>query len=300
MTYVMFWCMTYQYIHTLFERMNGYNMKKVFKPLAMMLVALVMFGTMTTTTFADSIKKNDGVAYRYSDSNTKIGKYTGWAKTSKGKIYYRNGIKVTKNTIINGIRYKFNKQGICTGKYTGFVKSTKGKRYYKNGVLLKNQTFTAKDGQIYNADSFGYIIIVNDDINPGHATTCIRDLMYGGEKYYLFISTEAFIYGKDGKCYVLDDSPETVSEGGYKIRQSLKEDKKLTSLIKSKKPLAKLKYTSDELRVDFEITVKEFDKANLYANGQALDDYGLTIVSSNPYCSVDGVEVYLCTTATRY
>ena len=241
-----------------------------------------------------------GVRYSFDNNGQCGGKYTGWAKTPKGKFYYKKGVKVTKNTTINGVRYKFSSDGCCKGKFTGFVKSSKGRRYYKNGILLKGQTFTAKDGATYLADSFGYITEINDDMNPGEAASSVRDLMYNGSKYYLFISTEAFIYGDDSKCYVLDDLPDTVSKTGYKLKSKLTEAKELTELIKNKKSLGKLTYTSKALKSDFEVTVKDFDNADLYENGKSLDDYGLTLVSSTPYCYVDGTAVYLYTTATKY
>ena len=210
------------------------------------------------------------------------------------------GVKVTKNTTIKGIRYKFNKNGICTGKYTGFVKNSKGMRYYKNGVLIKEQTVTVK-GLTYYADSFGYLTGGEEDgVNPGSVSSTVRDLRYNGSNYYLFIETVAFIYGDDGKCYDLGDFPDEVSKSGYKLKSNLREDKELTSLIKDKQPLGQLTYTSKKLSNNFEITVKEFDKANLYANGKAMEDYGLTLVSTNPFCYVDGTAVYLYTTAAKY
>ncbi len=241
-----------------------------------------------------------GIRYMFNQYGQCRGTYTGWAKNSKGKVYYKNGVKVTKNTTIKGIRYKFNKNGICTGKYTGFVKNSKGKRYYKNGVLLKGQTITVK-GLTYYADSFGYLTAgEEDDVTPGSVFSNVRDLMYNGSNYYLFIETAAFIYGDDGKCYVLGDLPDEVGKSGYKIKSDLIEDKELTTLIKDKKPLGQLTYTSQKINNNFEITVKEFDKANLYANGRAMEDYGLTVVSTEPFCYVDGTAVYLYTTAAKY
>ncbi|MBO6230101.1 MAG: hypothetical protein J6O50_06000 [Ruminiclostridium sp.] len=275
-------------------------MKRSIKLLAAALAAITAMSCTSATAFADTLKVVDGVTYRYSDSGEQLGKYTGWAKTSKGKVYYKNGVKVTKNTTIKGIRYKFNKNGICTGKYTGFVKNSKGMRYYKNGVLIKDQTVTVK-GLTYYADSFGYLTGGEEDgVNPGNVSSTVRDLRYNGSNYYLFIETVAFIYGDDGKCYDLGDFPDEVSKSGYKLKSNLREDKELTSLIKDKQPLGQLTYTSKKLSNNFEITVKEFDKANLYANGKAMEDYGLTLVSTNPFCYVDGTAVYLYTTAAKY
>ena len=244
----------------------------------------------------------NGVRYKFNEKGICTGKYTGWAKNSEGRVYYKDGIKVTKNTTINGVRYKFNEKGICTGKYTGFVKNSRGRRYYKNGELLKDQIFKIK-GKTYNADSFGDLLCIEDnyDINPGCERTIIKDLIYNGEKYYLFISTEAFIYGEDGKCYCITmDYLNQLLEPGYKLKENLKEDKELTELLNDEKPAGKLKYTDKEISSDFEITVKEFDNGYLYINGKPLDDYGLTVVSSEPFCHIDGVAVYLYTDATKY
>ena len=89
-------------------------------------------------------------------------------------------------------------------------------------------------------------------------------------------------------------------EPGYKLKENLKEHKKLTELLNDEKPAGKLKYTDKKISSDFEITVKEFDNGYLYINGKPLDDYGLTVVSSEPFCYIDGVAVYLYTDATKY
>ena len=276
--------------------------QRFLKSLVAVLAILTISEALTAVTFADSLKTISNVTYKYSDNGDCVGKYTGWAKNSEGKVYYKDGIKVTKNTTINGVRYKFNEKGICTGKYTGFVKNSGGRRYYKNGELLKDQIFIIK-GKTYNADSFGDLLCIEDnyDINPGCERTVIKDLIYNGEKYYLFISTEAFIYGEDGKCYCITmDYLNQLLEPGYKLKENLKEHKKLTELLNDEKPAGKLKYTDKKISSDFEITVKEFDNGYLYINGKPLDDYGLTVVSSEPFCYIDGVAVYLYTDATKY
>lgn len=80
-----------------------------------------------------------------------------WFESCGDKYYVgKDGLPVTKNTVIDGTRYKFNKNGTCEGKYTGWTKSTKGKRYWKNGKLLKNKTIRTKSGKVYKLDSKGY------------------------------------------------------------------------------------------------------------------------------------------------
>ena len=130
-------------------------MKKKLKLIAAALAAITALSCTSATAYADKLKTVDGVTYRYSDSGKVKGKYTGWAKNSKGNYYYQNGIKVKKNTTINGVRYKFDKTGLCLGKFTGFTKSSgsqmyyyddqmnrqtyKMRRYWKNGKLVQNK-----------------------------------------------------------------------------------------------------------------------------------------------------------------
>lgn len=133
-------------------------MRKCIKLLAASLAAITAMSCTSATTFADKIKTVDGVRYLYSDSGVNKGKYTGWAKSSKGKMYFKNGIKVTKNTTINGIRYKFSSDGYCLGKFTGWTKSSSGRRYWKNGVMYKNKWVKSSDGKYYYAGSNGYMV----------------------------------------------------------------------------------------------------------------------------------------------
>lgn len=275
-------------------------MRKGRKVFALFLSAFLAVGSLTASVHADCLKKENGITYRYSDSGKNLGEYTGWAKSAKGKrYYYKNGVRVTKNTVIHGIRYKFDQNGVCTGKYTGFVTSSKGKRYYRNGVLVKGKKVTAKDGTVYYADSFGNLM-GEDGPNPGMPALITNDLMYGGEKYYLFIDVAPFIYGEDGKCYLLGNGYKTVQESGYRIKENLPVDKALTALLRDREPVGKLTYTDGALNADFEVTLKEFDNADLYENGNPKEDYGLTLVSTEPLCYVDGTAVYLTADATKY
>ena len=74
-------------------------MKKSIKLLAAALAAITAMSCTSVTAFADKLKTVDGITYRYSYNGEQKGKYTGWAKTSKGKVYYKNGVRV-KNTWI--------------------------------------------------------------------------------------------------------------------------------------------------------------------------------------------------------
>lgn len=267
-------------------------MKYFYRQLTAIISAAVMVGAVNTTAFADSLKKSDGVMYRYSDSGENMGKYTGWAKGSKGRYYYKKGVKVTSTAVIGGIRYKFGEDGLLTGKYTGFVKNSKGKRYYKNGVLQTEKTITTKGEKTYRADSFGYLTEDSGGAMLLPSADNLRDVRYGGKDYYLFISTEAFIYGEDG-CYTLGDTLGEISADDYEINEIVFYSK-LTEAIASE-PLGTLNY-SETIQADFDVTDKSFDGGKLYkSKGKEL-----MLVSEKPYCEVDGVQIYLYTTATMY
>ncbi|MDE7234633.1 MAG: hypothetical protein K2N29_06185 [Ruminiclostridium sp.] len=136
--------------------------------------------------------------------------------------------------------------------------------------------------------------------NPGMPALVTMDLMYGGEKYYLFIDVAPFIYGEDGKCYLLGNGYKTVQEPGYRVKENLPVDEALTAMLRDREPVGTLTYTDGALNADFEVTLKEFDNADLYENGNPKDDYGLTLVSTEPLCYVDGTAVYLTADATKY
>ncbi|MBP3854023.1 MAG: hypothetical protein IK990_00225 [Ruminiclostridium sp.] len=80
-------------------------MKKSFKILAAALAAITAMSCTSATAFADKLKTVDGITYRYSDSGELKGTYTGWRNTSKGKFYYKNGVKLKNKWLkINGKR----------------------------------------------------------------------------------------------------------------------------------------------------------------------------------------------------
>ena len=118
-------------------------MKKTLKILSAALAAITVMSCASVPAFADKIKTIDGVTYRYSDSGQQVGKYTGWAKTSKGKRYYKNGI-VYKNKWIKTKAGKYYYAGSDGYMRTGWAKVSVGKGNYsyfdKNGVW---------DGKVY-------------------------------------------------------------------------------------------------------------------------------------------------------
>ena len=100
----------------------------------------------------------DGVRYIFNKYGKCEGKYTGWAKNSKGKVYYKDGVKVTKNTTIGGVRYKFSSDGYCKGKFTGFTKSSQGRKYWSKGILTQNKWVQDPKGNYYYAGSDSYLL----------------------------------------------------------------------------------------------------------------------------------------------
>ena len=118
-------------------------MKKTLRILSAALAAITVMSCASVPAFADKLKTVDGVTYRYSDSGQQVGKYTGWAKTSKGKRYYKNGI-VYKNKWIKTKAGKYYYAGSDGYMRTGWAKVSVGKGNYsyfdKNGIW---------DGKVY-------------------------------------------------------------------------------------------------------------------------------------------------------
>ena len=133
-------------------------MKKGIKILLAFISAAIVMIFSSICSFADSLKSVDGVMYRYSDAGEPKGVYTGWAKSTAGKMYYKKGYVVKKNTVINGIRYKFSSDGYCKGKFTGFTKSSKGRRYWNKGVLAKDMWVQDTKGNYYYAGKDSYLL----------------------------------------------------------------------------------------------------------------------------------------------
>ena len=78
-----------------------------------------------------------------SDTKTKKTVKNGWKKTKAGKVYYKNGKKLTGLQVIGKYTYYFNKKGIMIKNK--FVK-IKGKTYAfdKKGHMVKGASYTAK------------------------------------------------------------------------------------------------------------------------------------------------------------
>ena len=104
-------------------------MKKSFKTFAAALAAITAMSCVNVTAFADKLKTVDGIKYRYSDSGEQKGKYTGWAKNSKGKVYYKDGVKLKDCWLkVNGKRtYYLKSNGLMA---VGDVEFKNGRTYH--------------------------------------------------------------------------------------------------------------------------------------------------------------------------
>ncbi len=104
-------------------------MKKSFKTFAAALAAITAMSCTSATSFADKLKVVDGVTYKYSDSGEQKGKYTGWAKNSKGKVYYKDGVKLKNCWLkVNGKRaYYLKSNGLMA---VGDVRLKNGRTYH--------------------------------------------------------------------------------------------------------------------------------------------------------------------------
>ena len=80
-----------------------------------------------------------------------------WVELDGDKYYIgKDGLPLTKNTVVGGVRYVFDVDGHFQGKYTGWTKNSKGLRYWKDGVLQKNTEVTTESGKTYTIDKNGY------------------------------------------------------------------------------------------------------------------------------------------------
>ena len=151
-------------------------MKKTFKLIAAALVAITAMSCTSATVFADKLKSVDGVTYRYSDSGEQVGKYTGWAKTSKGRRYYKNGVMLKKTWLKakTGKYYYIGKDGYMS---TGFVKVTRDKNKGEYSYFDENGVW---DGNTYASDSFDSVFLYDitdvalvplDEVEIGSAYT---------------------------------------------------------------------------------------------------------------------------------
>lgn len=92
-------------------------MKNLKKTISAILAAAVIFGTSATPVYADKLKTENGVLYRYDDDSVQIGKYTGWAKYKNGtRKYFLDGYFVTGKMPVGKNICTFDKNGVLTEK----------------------------------------------------------------------------------------------------------------------------------------------------------------------------------------
>lgn len=110
--------------------MNGFKMT------VSALLATVMLGAAAVPAYADSVKKIDGVLYRFNDDNVSVGEYSGWVRQNGKRLRYQDGLPytgwlknkdgsrkycmdgylVTGEIQMNNRLYTFDENGILTGK----------------------------------------------------------------------------------------------------------------------------------------------------------------------------------------
>lgn len=156
------------------ERKN--IMKKSFKILSAALAAITVMSCTSATAFADKIKTIDGVRYLYSDSGENKGKYTGWAKTSKGKRYYNKGI-MCNNRWLKTQKGKYYYAGNDGYMRTGWAKVSRGKGNYsyfnKNGVWDGKVYYTGYQPQNLYSFFLDYDLLSGSDLVIGYSKSGI-------------------------------------------------------------------------------------------------------------------------------
>jgi len=172
-------------------------MKKTLKLIAAALAAVTAMSCTPVSAYADKLSSNGGIMYRYSDRGQYLGRFTGWTK-SRGKMYfYLDGVKVTKNTVINGRRFKFDRNGVYLGKYTGWTHSAEGVRYWKNGEMYTDCWIKMKNGKYRYLGSDG----------------CMRTgwslVTRNGKGKFSFFDSNGYW---DGKTYNTGYGPETLAD----------------------------------------------------------------------------------------
>ncbi|MGN1136429.1 MAG: hypothetical protein ACI4SF_09445 [Oscillospiraceae bacterium] len=115
--------------------------KKLLSVITATIISTAMMLNTAVMVSADTIKTVNGIAYRYSDSGEQTGKFTGWAKNSKGRRYYKNGV-LYKNKWIklkSGKRFYAGEDGYLT---LGWYKTDDGWCYFNeaNGEMSVGET----------------------------------------------------------------------------------------------------------------------------------------------------------------
>lgn len=117
-------------------------MNKFKKVISAAMAAAVIFGTMAVPAYADSVKKIDGVLYRFNDDMVSVGEYSGWVRQNGKRVRYHNGLP-----------------------YTGWLKNKDGSRKYclsgcpVTGEMQIGRTLngTAVSDMLYSFDENGIL-----------------------------------------------------------------------------------------------------------------------------------------------
>lgn len=92
-------------------------MKNLKKTVSAILAATVIFSTAAMSVYADKLKFEDGILYRYNDGSERVGEYSGWVKKDGVSMRYADG-----------------------KPYTGWLKNKDGTyKYCLDGFLVKGE-----------------------------------------------------------------------------------------------------------------------------------------------------------------
>lgn len=242
------------------------NIKKLaFKTMAATLAAVVAMSCTSLTAFADKIKTVNGVAYRYSDSGERIGKYSGWGSNSKGKRYYKNGV-LYKNKWIKTKNGKYYYAGADGYMRTGWAKVTRGKGYFsyfdKNGVW---------DGKTYY---IGY--------KPKNLYQFFLDYdFFSGDEYYYAIGNHAAKNMKefDGVDILREIIDKDLYTSLSKDKSTSDDETELSSDIYHGGKIIVIRSSVDK-NADFELTKDSKGNSYLY---NSFFEFGLKLEDSSAY-----------------
>ncbi|MGN0553455.1 MAG: hypothetical protein ACI4I1_08725 [Oscillospiraceae bacterium] len=225
---------------------------------AVIISATLMINTAVMVS-ADTIKTVNGIAYRYSDSGEQTGKFTGWAKNSKGRRYYKNGVL-----------YK-NK----------WIKLKSGKRFYagEDGYLTLGW-YKTDNGWCYFNEANGEMSVGETEIN-GKTYTFSENGIWDGLSDYGFLKISSKLkkmLSKDdyGGVYYDDEAAVVMSKNTENVAKVTDELKKLFAPIIVKE----CKFSLNELE-----GVKEHLRKNM-------KKYGIWGVGIHTMDNYVGVEMY--------
>ncbi|MGN0599113.1 MAG: hypothetical protein ACI4JK_04385 [Oscillospiraceae bacterium] len=239
--------------------MNKNKKLKLLSVFSAVIISAAMAVNTAVLVSADSIKTADGIAYRYSDSGEQLSKYTGWAKNSKGRRYYKNGVL-----------YK-NK----------WIKLKSGKRFHagEDGYLTLGW-YKTDDGWCYFNETTGEMAVGETEIY-GKTYTFSKNGIWDGLSDYGFFKISSKLkkmLSKDdyGGVYYDDEAAVVMSKNTENVVKVTDELKKLYAPIIIKE----CAFSLNELE-----SVKEHLKNNM-------KKYGIWGVGIHTMDNYVGVEMY--------